>query len=181
MKKRRWIRTLLAIAYVGFIFSNSMAPADESSRQSGAVMTMLLKLLGSLGLEGGWVTEHLIRKTAHFAEYAVLGVLLWNCLGAYGAGDGASRGKPENAALTGESLAEVKKRTRQRLLCQGWLGTLIPLADETIQLFTEGRSGQLSDVWLDMAGVLSGTCGVILAAGIVGRWFPGGRAEKQRT
>lgn len=39
-----------------------------------------------------------------------------------------------------------------------WLAMLIPFVDETIQLFTEGRSGQISDVWLDMSGVLFGTC-----------------------
>ena len=33
----------------------------------------------------------------------------------------------------------------------------VPFVDETLQLFTEGRSGQISDVWLDMAGALTGT------------------------
>lgn len=33
----------------------------------------------------------------------------------------------------------------------------VPFADETIQLFVEGRSGQISDVWLDLAGALTGT------------------------
>ena len=40
----------------------------------------------------------------------------------------------------------------------------VPFLDETIQLFTEGRSGQISDVWLDMAGALTGTL-LYLAAG----------------
>ena len=38
----------------------------------------------------------------------------------------------------------------------GW-NSIVSLLDETIQLFTEGRSGQISDVWLDMAGALTGT------------------------
>ena len=29
--------------------------------------------------------------------------------------------------------------------------------DETIQLFVEGRSGQITDVWLDMAGIYMGS------------------------
>jgi len=139
--KKRWIWTFLVIIYIAFIFSNSMTPADESSRQSGAVMAVVLRLVDVLGLEGSWVTEHLIRKAAHFAEYTLLGVLLWNCLGAY---------RWKNGAVTG------------KLLCQSWLGTMIPLMDETIQLFTEGRSGQISDVWLDMSGVLAGTCVTVL-------------------
>ena len=32
----------------------------------------------------------------------------------------------------------------------------LPFIDETIQLFVEGRSGQISDVWLDMAGIYMG-------------------------
>ena len=33
---------------------------------------------------------------------------------------------------------------------------LVPFVDETIQLFVPGRSGQISDVWLDMAGGAAG-------------------------
>lgn len=146
--KRRWMWTILVIVYTGFIFSNSMTPADESSRQSGAVMNLLLQLLGSLGLEGGWVTEHLIRKTAHFVEYAVLGVLLWKCL---------------------ETYEWRRQVSRMRLLCQGGLAVWIPLLDETIQLFIEGRSGQISDVWLDMAGVLAGSCFMWMMQRCLGR------------
>ena len=138
MNKKRVVWTLAAVLYVAFIFHNSMTPAVESSRQSGAVVRAVVAALGNLGLEGGWVTEHLVRKTAHFVEYAVLGVILWNCLRAY------------------------RMENQRWLLWQLWLGTVIPLMDETIQLFTEGRSGQISDVWLDMSGVLAGGCVMIL-------------------
>lgn len=93
---------------------------------------MILQLLEWAGMEGGWVTEHLVRKTAHFAEYAILGILLNVALRQYSAGVFARR------------------------VLQGWMGTLIPLVDETLQLFTEGRSGQISDVWLDISGACTG-------------------------
>lgn len=35
-------------------------------------------------------------------------------------------------------------------------GTFAALCDETIQLFVPGRSGQITDVWLDTAGYLTG-------------------------
>ena len=35
-------------------------------------------------------------------------------------------------------------------------GLLAALLDETVQLFAAGRSGQVSDVWLDLAGFLAG-------------------------
>ena len=57
---------------MGFIFHNSFTPAVESSKQSGGVLEMVLQTASYLGIESGWVTEHLIRKTAHFAEYSCL-------------------------------------------------------------------------------------------------------------
>ena len=35
-------------------------------------------------------------------------------------------------------------------------GLLTALTDETIQIFSPGRSSQVTDVWLDSAGVLAG-------------------------
>ena len=51
---------------------------------------------------------------------------------------------------------------------QCWLGMAIPFTDETIQLFVEGRSGQIGDVWLDMSGVLAGFLIVKLISGLRG-------------
>lgn len=36
-------------------------------------------------------------------------------------------------------------------------GLLVALTDETIQLFVPGRSGQVTDVWLDFLGILAGS------------------------
>ncbi len=141
--KMRKIWTVVVILYVGFIFHNSLTPALESSRQSGGVLALVLAVADNMGIESSWITEHLIRKMAHFAEYTLLGVLLSTAVRQYG------------AALSAERLVK------------GWLGTVIPLMDETIQLFVEGRSGQISDVWLDMAGVFAG----IAAAELAGYFF----------
>lgn len=130
--KRRWFWTVITVLYVGFIFHNSITPGEDSSQQSGRVLEMVLALARMTGIDGSWLTEHLIRKTAHFAEYTLLGMLLGTTAGQYDMG-----------------LA-------MRRVVLGWTGTLIPLTDETIQLFTLGRSGQISDVWLDMAGVFTG-------------------------
>ena len=35
-------------------------------------------------------------------------------------------------------------------------GVLTAMADETIQIYSPGRSSQVTDVWLDSAGVLVG-------------------------
>ncbi len=132
MIKKQWIWTLAVILYTGFIFHNSLTPADESSRQSGRVLQIILGIVEQTGMEGGWITEHLVRKAAHFTEYAFLGILL------------------------GITLRQYSPGLVLRRILQCWLGTVIPLTDETFQLFTEGRSGQISDVWLDIAGTFTG-------------------------
>ena len=134
MKRKKqvfWI--VLIVFYVGFIFHNSLTPAVESSKQSGSVLAAILTVLQAIGLDGSMVTEHLVRKMAHFAEYYLLGVLLWNCLKTF------------------------MMNSRLWTAIQLWLITVIPLTDETFQLFTEGRSGQVSDVWLDISGAVLGS------------------------
>lgn len=139
------------VLYVLFIYSNSMKPAVISSQESGGVLQFLLLLFYKAGISAGWLTEHLIRKTAHFAEYTVLGLLLW-----------------KNAGL-------LPWRTASRRFAIVTAGFFIPFADETIQLFTEGRSGQISDVWLDMSGVCAGVLLGVCLGCVIRR-----RAEKKK-
>ena len=140
MKRKRWL-TVLVIAYILFIFSNSLKPADLSSADSGTVLAMVRSMCASVGLDGTVITEHFIRKMAHFSEYALLGILLTLCLKSYGF------------------------ERERRITFQVITGFAVPFADETIQLFVEGRSGQISDVWLDCSGVLFGT--ILCTAAIV--------------
>ena len=69
-KKTIW-HVVLA-AYVVFIFSNSLTPADLSSEESGFVMRLVHQAIGAAGLSAPWLTEHVIRKCAHFSEYTLL-------------------------------------------------------------------------------------------------------------
>ena len=131
MRGRR-IWSVLLVLYVGFVFGNSLTPAVESSAQSMSVLELVTGVLSAAGLGNVGVTEHLIRKMAHFGEYTVLGMLLAQCLSLYG-------------------LPRVN-----RWQLHAMMGFLIPFVDETLQLFTEGRSGQISDVWLDCSGCCSG-------------------------
>ena len=56
---------------------------------------------------------------------------------------------------------------------------IVPFVDETIQLFVSGRSGQISDVWLDFCGVM---CGLLLAAALAGwRGSKTDRSKKDRS
>lgn len=131
--KRKYLWILIVGLYVLFIFSNSMKIAETSSNDSGRLLYLIRGVLSYFEINAYWLTEHVIRKMGHFAEYSLLGMLLFGCLGAQ----------------------EINEERRWSY--HGAVGFLVAFFDETIQLFVEGRSGQISDVWLDLAGVVFGT------------------------
>ncbi|WP_097006871.1 VanZ family protein [Lacrimispora amygdalina] len=131
--KKRLIWTVAAVLYILFIYSNSLKTADLSSADSGHVLELVKNLFTSAGMENRWLTEHIIRKAGHFTEYTLLGMILYQCVKLYD--------------------FDMEKR----LFIHEAAGFLIPFIDETIQLFVSGRSGQISDVWLDFSGVAAGT------------------------
>lgn len=130
-KKYGW--SSLWLLYVAVVFGNSLVPAVQSSEQSAFVLGKVLEVMGAVGMNHTGITEHIIRKTAHFTEYAVMGLLLY------------------------QVLSQYRLPKTERWLLHGLLGFLVPFVDETIQLFVAGRSGQISDMWLDCFGVLCGT------------------------
>lgn len=77
-----------------------------------------------------WLTHDLLRKLGHFGEFAVLGFF-----------------------FTGLFWNRGKFRLHQPL--GGAL--LVALCDETLQLFIPGRSGEIRDVWIDLAGAACGS------------------------
>lgn len=131
--KKRDIWHIVLILYIVFIFSNSLTPADISSENSGFALQLAHRIFNMVGIQALWLTDHVVRKCAHFAEYALMGILLLQSM----------RCMPRARGVGG----------RLHLAA----GFFVPFMDETLQLFTEGRSGQISDVWLDMSGALCGT------------------------
>ena len=119
MTRRRVFRVLTAL-WLLFIWGHSLLPASVSHEESGHWLALLQTWMP-------WLTSFLIRKAAHFVEYAVLGALLFGAAG-----------------------------VRHGLWFPPCLGVLAATLDETVQLFADGRSGQISDVWLDLAGFLTG-------------------------
>ncbi len=134
----RVVFTLALAGCIWFIFSNSMAVAQVSSASSGRVLTLLQGALRRLGHPAlaQRLTQHVVRKMAHFCEYLLEGFLLMLCMRVYS--------RHPLGHITVPMLG----------------GVLTALTDETIQLYSPGRSSQVTDVWLDSVGVLAG----ILAA-----------------
>ena len=130
----RVLFTFALIACIVFIFSNSLQIADVSEGASGRVLGILQGILRHLGLPGAAdrLTMHIVRKMAHFCEYTQAGFLLMLCMRVY------------------------SRHPLRHITVPMLGGVLTAMADETIQIYSPGRSGQVTDVWLDSAGVLAG-------------------------
>lgn len=142
---------IAALAMIAFIWGNSLVPGEGSGQFSLAVLDAVRECLSALGLPSGWLTNFLVRKTAHFSEYAVLGVLV------------------------SQALRPATALNRRAWLLVALILVLVPSLDETIQLFVPGRSGQVSDTLLDCCGAATGA---LLAALMRRRCL--GKAEHAR-
>ena len=85
MKPNRFWRVALPMAialWTAFIWSRSLMSAEESAADSSRVAALIMRLFG-METQPEWLT-FAIRKTAHFAEFAMLGLLWGGCSRAYG-------------------------------------------------------------------------------------------------
>ena len=115
---------MMLIVTLCFIWGNSLLSRSESA----AISQGLTAWLQSIGIP---VTDHFVRKLAHFCEFGLLGceltLLFW-----------------------------LRYGLRLRELCLSALAAFLAAAiDETIQIFT-GRGAQIKDVLLDFTGALTG-------------------------
>lgn len=128
--KRKHLRILLVVLIVlnlAFIWGNSAMVGEQSSAMSGGVMELLHKLLPFF--PEGEMVQTVIRKLAHFSEFAMLGLL-----------------------SSGLAVLELER------IPAGLLGVGLAVAciDETIQLYVPGRASSLMDVWIDASGFAAG-------------------------
>ena len=125
--KRIRIAVCLLILILTFIWGNSLMPGEVSGAISNWVKDILANFLpmGPEEEDGG---GHLIRKLAHFTEFAALGATL------------------------GWLFGMLKKGKLRPFGC----GVLAASIDETIQRFVPDRGPSVWDVLLDSCGVLTG-------------------------
>ena len=136
MKKRRIALLIAIVLTLAFIWGNSLLNREQSSDESAWVLQLVTPIL-ELFVGKGRVTEHLVRKLAHFAEFALLGfeLLFW--------------------------FSGVREKQKDVLLLEMSHGLFAALTDETIQLFS-ARGSQVQDVWLDFAGATTGALAALL-------------------
>ncbi len=92
-------------------------------------------LFEALGVTDADTMTFIVRKTAHFLEYLVLGVLASLAFGPW--------------------RTHGRERVR-RAVAAAVVYACVPVADETIQLFVPGRAGMVADMLLDMSGCPTG-------------------------
>lgn len=145
------ILTLLLLCNLGFIWGNFLVSKAESRDLSLNVLHLLPGFLQAL-IPDEEMLLHLVRKAAHFTEFACLGGLSAGLLALF---------------------RKVSFHPVAHLFCGGFF---VAAVDETIQIFT-GRGSQLQDVWLDFAGFSAGIV-LVLAVRAIACRKPQGEAAQ---
>lgn len=118
-------------ACMAFIWYRSTLSAVESTVESTNVLEFFEIFIKGLGLNVE-ITDFIIRKSAHFCEFALLGCLvMW-------------------------SSYLLNYKVAINFLPVGIICLATGTIDEIIQIYSPGRSCQLSDVILDFSGAVAG-------------------------
>jgi len=135
-KRRKVYRAFFVLALLTLLAAFVFSALPQTV--SGQQSAWLKDFLSRLtGLE--W-NELLLRKLAHLMEYTLIGL------------------------FAGAALIQLDWQLSDAVRL--WVvGLLAAFLDETIQVFS-GRGPAILDVWIDVAGVLIGTCLVLLPFGI---------------
>jgi VanZ family protein len=124
--------------WMALLFYLSHQPATTSNELSTGLTAVIIqtieKVIPGVEFDLSWV-NHLVRKSAHFMAYLVLGSLVIN-------------------ALKGSrAVGYIGYKLVLLALC---ICISYAISDEVHQLFVPGRGGQLKDVILDSAGATIG-------------------------
>lgn len=138
MKNKKIIFTIMTLLWVVVIFSFSLQPGEVSGSLSGSFLNKVLEWfapgifekLETMPQEQLDMWHMVLRKCAHFTEFAVLGVL--------------------------SSLTLLQTKVSRRVLVAMVFCLVVASVDETLQLFVDGRAGRVVDVIIDGAGALCG-------------------------
>ena len=124
MKKKTSI--ILVIIWMIIIFIMSSFNADTSSSQSNIIVNFISNIFNINNIN---LLSFIIRKLAHFTEYFILGILLYNCF-----------------------IISF----RMNLYVPIIICIMYAISDEIHQLFVSGRCFQLRDIIIDTCGSITG-------------------------
>lgn len=123
MKKK--ISMFMVIIWMIVIFIMSSFTASESGGQSNFIVELIVSIFNFNDID---LVSLMVRKLAHFIEYFILGLLVFNMIKCYD-----------------------KRIYIAIIIC-----VLYAISDEIHQLFVVGRSCQIMDMFIDSIGSFSG-------------------------
>lgn len=135
---KKTVKLILIILLMITIFSFSSDNGDKSNKKSDGVIVFISKLFIDGDLEKKQKEEYIenfsyvVRKSAHFSIYFLLGLLVFSF------------------------MSEFDIKLKKQLIIAFLICFLYACSDEIHQLFISGRSGQISDVLLDTIGSSGG-------------------------
>ena len=132
------LRFLPAVFWMCLIFWLSDRPADVSTVQSRSITLRIIKMAGEWtdseeARQGDLILliEPYVREIAHFAEYAILFILVFFAAGSFAGG-------------------YVKTSMISLFIC-----FVYAISDELHQFFVQGRSCEVKDIIFDTVGALT--------------------------
>ncbi len=130
----RIVFTVCLVVSILFVFGNSMKAAEDSLDASERALEVVQEVVTELGSPevADQISEAFLRKIAHVCEYIAVGFFLMLCLRVY------------------------TKRFLRHVAWPMFGGLFVALIDETIQLFSDGRSASVTDIWIDFFGIMIG-------------------------
>lgn len=156
------LSAVAVVAMCVFIFAFSSQPADDSTELSMGVVYHIIGFIvpgyDQMSPDEQWrwqqALDHPVRKTAHFLEYALLGVLWLNLLARLSFRRAADTPNDQTRrSLSFTSLSAPSPRTCALAVA---LSALYACTDEIHQLFVADRAGMITDVLLDSCGAIFG-------------------------
>lgn len=127
---------------VGYIFSNSLENAAQSSEKSQNVTQVIQEIVDPEQKIPTQTFEKYIRKTAHFSEFGLLGV---EC---------------------GLLIIALRKKHLVSAATAALFCVLTAMTDESLQMITD-RSCEVTDVWIDFSGAVVGLTGILVIGFII--------------
>ena len=127
MKKKKLLNLLLVIIWMTVIFVMSSFNATDSGNQSGLIVSFISNIIH---IDNPEFISHIVRKTAHFTEYFILGILFLNYIKDY--------------------------KLRNKIMISIIFCFIYASLDEFHQTFVPGRAGLFSDVLIDTFGAITG-------------------------
>lgn len=122
---KKTISIILVIIWMLIIFIMSSFNSSDSSNQSNYIVNIISEIFNINNLN---ILNLIIRKTAHFTEYLILGILIYNC-----------------------TLNYNQNTITAVLIC-----ILYAFSDEIHQIFAPGRTFKFLDILIDSTGSILG-------------------------